>query len=122
MSASTNLDLVRSICADWERGDFKRVEWADWAGVSTTADDYRELDGERILVFSHYTGRGRTRGVELGEMRSNVAALFQMRGDKVTRLTLWRARDRALADLRLAAVHKVPASCRRSRSQAGLRH
>ena len=89
-----NLDLVRSIYAAWERGDFGSAEWAHheiefvvtkisqraagrgprhggglarlaeaWEGLRVEADEYRELDGERVLVFGHLSGRGKTSGM-----------------------------------------------------------
>lgn len=81
--ASANLDLVRSIYANWERGDFSSAEWAH-------------------PVHSYHHGRGKTSGLELGQMRSEGTTLFHVRGGKVTKLVMYVDRERALADLGLA--------------------
>jgi ketosteroid isomerase-like protein len=132
---SANLDLVRSIYADWERGDFHRTDWADpqiefdvignveareptkglagmaqgfrdflstWADYRVQADEYRELDAERVLVLGHASsGRAKTSGVDIRRMRTNWATLLHVRGGKVTRLVVYPYADRALADLGL---------------------
>ena len=130
---SENLDLVRSICSAWARGDFAASDWADaqiesgwadgpapgsrigvaamaeserdflnaWADVRLTIGEYRELDGQRVLVFIHATGRGKVSGLDLGQMGKTAACLFDIRDGKVTRLINYWDRDRALADLGL---------------------
>jgi ketosteroid isomerase-like protein len=130
---SENLDLVRSIYADWERGDFSSVEWAHseieyvqvdgpsprrWTGLAglaegaatwlnawesfrIEAEDFRELDDERILVLSKGSGRGRASGLHLGQLTRNAADLVHVRDGKVTRFAVYFDRDRALADLGL---------------------
>jgi len=133
--ASANLDLVRSIVAAWERGDYSSVEWAhpeiefviadgptpgSWTGLAAMSrewgtflraweggihcevDDCRELDGERVLVLHHWGGRGKTSGLQLGQMRTNGANVFHVRGDRVTRLVIYFDPARALSDLGLA--------------------
>ncbi len=138
--ASTNLDLVRSICAAWERGDYGSAEWAHpeiesviadgpapgtWTGLAGMAegfrdflsawqqvhhevDEYRELDGERVLVLTQFSARGKTSGVELGQIRTEAAMVFDVRGGKVTRLVLYLDRDHAFADLGLAPEARSP--------------
>ena len=49
--ASANVELVRSIFADWERGDFRRVDWA--------APDI-ELVRPEGLEGGEFSGRGFT--------------------------------------------------------------
>lgn len=129
---SENVELVRSIYADWGHGAFGSTEWADpeiefeiagspdpgrWTGVvgmtegwrhwisawdhyKAAADEYRELDGERILVLGRMSGRGKMSGVNV---ETEFANLLHLRDGKVIRLCLYSNRERALADLGLGA-------------------
>jgi ketosteroid isomerase-like protein len=133
---SENLDLVRSIFADWERGDFSRTDWADpeiewvflpggglspmtakgpaemrktarailapWSELRVVAEEYRELDVERVLVLDKSHGHGKGSGMEIGQFQPSSAHLFHVRDGKVARLVVYDVdRDRALADLGL---------------------
>ncbi|HEV2924676.1 MAG TPA: hypothetical protein VGW98_11615 [Solirubrobacteraceae bacterium] len=131
--SQANLEVVRSVLAGWERGEFSfSAEWhpqiefvvADgpepgrWVGragltegarailspfenARIEADEYRELDVGRILVFVHNSGRGRTSGLEIEQMHVKAANVFHVHDGKVTRLVAYWDRDRALADLGL---------------------
>jgi ketosteroid isomerase-like protein len=80
--------------------------WLDianaWEELSTVADEYRELDIERVLVQVRRRGQGKTSGMELGGIASEGAALFHVRDGKVTRLVVYFDRERALAGLGLS--------------------
>ena len=69
-----------------------------WELYRVEADEYRELDGERVLVLTRQGGRGKGSGVEIEQRR---ASLFHVRGGKVTRRVNYWDRDRAFADLGL---------------------
>jgi hypothetical protein len=79
--------------------------WRDllgaWEEFGIGVDEYRELDDERVPVLVHYRGRGKGRGLQLAEMGTNGAALFHVRGDKVTRFMFWLKREHAFAELDL---------------------
>jgi ketosteroid isomerase-like protein len=72
--------------------------WEDWHVV---ADEYRELDDERVLVLLHYSGRGKGSGLTVDHMQTKGASLFHVHRGKVTRLVVYFERERALADLGL---------------------
>ena len=73
--------------------------WEDW-GVEV--EECREFDAERVLVLFHFSGRGKTSGLDIGKIGTKGASLFHVRGDKVTRIVHYLDRERAFADLGLA--------------------
>ena len=139
---SANVDLVCSICAAWERGDYSSAQWAhpeiefvlaggpedgSWKGLAgmaeawrdflsaweefhQEADEYLELDDERVLVLFRRSGRGKTSGFELEESRSRGAGLFHVSAGKVTRFVGYWDRERAFAELGLAPETRSPRS------------
>ena len=123
-----NVEIVRSICAAWERGDFSSAEWAHpaieyvigdgpapghWTGLAglaegwrswlnafedfrAEAEEFRELEGERVLALVQFSGHGRASGLDVGRTQSRGANLFHLRGGKVTRLVTYMDRELAL--------------------------
>src|SRR5262249_29493991 len=85
-----------------------RTIFGDFEGVRSEAEEYRELDGEQVLVLDHRSGRGKTSGLELGQIQTQGAHLFHIRDGKVTRLVRYMDRDRAVANLGLAADADSP--------------
>jgi ketosteroid isomerase-like protein len=130
----SNLEVVKSIYAAWERGDFSAADWADpdidfamaggliegrWKGVAEMAaawaamlaaydhlvavpEEFRDLDGERVLVFLTNEGRGKESGIEIGPISTKAANVFRVREGKVTELILYWSRERAMEDLGLS--------------------
>jgi ketosteroid isomerase-like protein len=73
--------------------------WENWRAEAT---EYREVDGERVLVLVNLSGRSKTSGLEVGQISgARGANLFHVRSSKVTRFVLYLDRDHALADLGL---------------------
>jgi ketosteroid isomerase-like protein len=128
---SENLDLVRSIYAEWERGDYGSTEWAHrnigfekvgetpdagaWKGLAGMAQGFSdflrpwqelrvEADEYRELDSEHvlvFNSVG-GRGKASGLQVSHAGAtLFRVCEGKVARLVLYWDRDCALADLGL---------------------
>ena len=128
---SENVDLVRSIYATRERGELDwwahpEIEvvsadgpqpstwrgldglaealrtWRDaWEDFRAEPEEFRVLSDGRVLVLIRRSGRGRTSGMELRELRTNGAAVFHVSDGKVIRVVNYFDRDRALADLGL---------------------
>ena len=64
------------------------------------AEEYLELDDERVLVLAHFEGRGKTSGVDVSRMLTRGASVICVREGRVTRLVLYTDRERAFADTR----------------------
>jgi ketosteroid isomerase-like protein len=72
-----------------------------WEGHRVEAEEYRELDAQRVLVLGRFVAQGKTSGLDLRRTRTEGANVFHIRDGKVTRLVIYFDRDRALADLGL---------------------
>ena len=91
-------------------GTFKGLEaaaggWGEFLSafdhLKAVAEEIRAIDDERVLVLTKNIGRGKTSGLELGEMETRGANVIHVHGGRVTKLVAYFDRDLALADLEL---------------------
>jgi hypothetical protein len=80
-------------------GDAMRDQLGAWELYRVEAEEFREIDDERVLVLTRNSGPAKTSGIEIGQIKR--AQVLHIRGGKVTRSVYYHERDRALADLGL---------------------
>jgi ketosteroid isomerase-like protein len=71
-----------------------------WKDLRIEANEYRQLDSERLLVLACVSGRGKTSGLKV---ETNGASLLHVRDGKATKIVNYSDRERALADLGLSS-------------------
>ena len=132
MSAA-GLELVRSIVARWETGDYGAADWAaadivftvadgpapgDWQGLAGMAEGWRAFLGswetlrgvvndvrpiDPDRVLALHGFSGRGKASGLQVDHAQAATVFHIQGGKVTRLVVYFDRRNAFDDLGLPA-------------------
>ena len=82
-------------------GNWREFQGA-WEDYGIAAEDYRQLDDERILVMARLSGRGKASGLEVAQTGSRAATIFTVRGGSVGKIVVYWDGEHALADLGLA--------------------
>jgi ketosteroid isomerase-like protein len=81
-----------------------------WEEHRIDVDEYRQFDDERVLVLTRYSGRGKTSGLELGQLGTKVAHILHVRDCKVTKFVAYFDHEHALSDLGLPSDDGPPGS------------
>jgi ketosteroid isomerase-like protein len=119
-----NVEIVRSILANWKRGDYTSIEWAHpdiefiapldtietrgldemghrwreflgaWEHFATTPERFIDLGDDLVLALVRFQGRGRASGAPTTSYSGGQ--LFTLRNGKVVRLVLYSTREEAL--------------------------
>jgi 2-(1,2-epoxy-1,2-dihydrophenyl)acetyl-CoA isomerase len=122
--AQDNVEIVRSILAAWESGDFSSADWADpeihfipaglgsethgiealsrqwrefldaWDEFATVPKQFLPAGDDRVLVLVRFQGRGRGSGTPVMDFEGGQ--LFSLRDGKVVKLALYSDTEKAL--------------------------